>query len=181
MSNKKIESKIKNCKKCLPFGYNHPKSPAIYVGEEYKDVLIVGEFPPRDWQITGHPFLKTDSGIYPSAKRIYEYMGKLGFGQEEFAVCEAIKCVLKDKRAVKTMAKNCAGFLKEQIEGLKPKMIISIGKTAAEAMSDLFDDDFDICNIYELENFTYIPLWHPSPVNPKGHAKNLEFLKGLSL
>lgn len=168
-----IAGEIKRCQRCTAFGIFNNGSVHTYLGKEFDGTILVGESPHANWK-EGDELFNT-----PSGKRILEYLKILGKTKEQIILLEAAKCVVKDRKDLPKMISNCQSFLLEQLNDYKPNTVISFGKIVADSFSEVIGSEVTTCNKYELSEFTYIPLFHPSPINPQNHKKNLEFIKNL--
>lgn len=74
---------------------------------------------------------------------------------------------------------NCLPFLEKQIVELGSKIIIPLGEHPTRI---LFNEKFNkfadvVGKVYEKnilgKNVLIIPIYHPSPINPKGYKNNL--------
>lgn len=176
-----MQRNIKSCRRCSAIGYSCPAAPLAHVGKDYDGTVLIGESPHPSWLETGSPYHSKEGKLTPSAKRIFEYLELLGKTSENIALLEAAKCVVLDRKDLSKMIENCGEHLETQIEEYKPWVIISFGKVVSDSLGKLFKQGVSPCNIYNFERFKYIPLYHPSPANPVGHKKNLEFIQRLLL
>lgn len=69
-----------------------------------------------------------------------------------------------------------------QLEILKPKLIITLGEFPTRNLLNFKFSKFSdvVGNIYEVNNFKVLPIYHPSPISPKSYKGNLPIFKNLS-
>lgn len=62
---------------------------------------------------------------------------------------------------------NCSSFLKRQIELINPKVLVTIGGVALEALKAIEPHDYvlknDVAKILDWNGRRLVPLYHPSP------------------
>lgn len=175
-----MQRDIKSCRKCSSLGYSCPTAPPVFKGKNYDGTVVIGESPHISWLESGSPFHNKNGKLTPSAKRILEYLEILGKTPENIVLLEAAKCVVRDRKDLAKMITNCQDYLIDQIKEYDPKIVVSFGKAVSDSLSVQYAKEFIPCGIYKLGSFTYISLFHPSPANPTGHKRNLEFLAGLN-
>lgn len=130
--------------------------------------------------------LKTE----PSAAKVYEVLAAVSKTKntsvaeltKKIVMTNAFQCIpskstgmgLCDKKAVlNLMANNCAGFLKEQIEAVNPRCIITLGEDALNSVSNIFNIPKSRMKLTDMvinkvsfnadHNKKIYPLFHPSP------------------
>jgi uracil-DNA glycosylase family 4 len=162
LSTNRFEADVYSCKKCSSFGSLCQKPPLVWAGNDYQGLVLIGESPHKSWLEGKNPFET------PSGRRIKEYLEILGLTIDNAALLEVSKCLVEDRKNLKKMMTNCLHFLLPQVQTLNPKLIISFGRMVE-----------DVAGVV-LGKFEYIPLLHPSPINPKNHQRNLEFLSELA-
>lgn len=99
------------------FARGNPESPLVFVGE--------GPGQHEDQQ--GLPF------VGAAGQLLDRMIGAMGFGRDEVYICNVVKCRPPDNRTPKVEeAKACERFLVPQLEILAPRVIVALGRTAAE-------------------------------------------------
>lgn len=162
---------IADCDKCKELGIETPQAPYIKCGNN--KILVIGEFPKKD---SRDFFYDQRNKIFKSAERLSEYLKIIGLDLASVSFTEMCKCTIDDRKKMRKTTENCYAYLEDQIEGLKPKLIITIGTTTKDVFSRKSRTDIEIGRIYKINNYSYLPLYHPSPANPTGHKKNLQII-----
>ncbi len=69
----------------------------------------------------------------------------------------------------------------EQLRILNPKLIITLGEFSTRNILNFkFNKFADVVgNIYEVNGYKILPIYHPSPVSPKSYKGNIPILKKL--
>lgn len=165
------------CKKCLDLGCSISNTPYLYEGKSFDGTIIIGESPHKSWKESGSPFLNANQKLNPSGKRIFEYLELLEKNKDSVVLLEAVKCVVENRNSLKIMMKNCTENLLKEINCYHPRLVISLGKLVCENLGKIWNIKVEPCNIYKINGFIFIPLYHPSPINPNNHTKNIRFLQ----
>ncbi len=125
-----LKKQVEKCKKCKLCSNNATK--VFGKGNEYAEIMIIGEAPGCEEVEDGKPFVGT------AGKKLDNYLIEAGFDKEkDIYFCNVLKCRTtdknnkeKDRRPQKDEIKNCRTFLEQQIEIINPKVIILCGVTA---------------------------------------------------
>ena len=97
------------------------------VGSEEADLLIVGEAPGAEEDRRGEPFVGRAGQLLDAMLRAIE------LSREEVYIANILKCRPpnnRDPRTVEAMA--CTRYLERQIQLLQPKVILALGRIAAQ-------------------------------------------------
>lgn len=128
----RIESKVTNCTKCsLHKGRNKT---VFGDGNRDADWFFVGEAPGKDEDLQGKPF------VGRAGRLLTEVIFSIGLSREEVFIANILKCRPPDNRDPKTEeVEQCFAYLERQIDLVKPKIIIAVGRIAAQSLlgSDL--------------------------------------------
>ena len=151
-----INREIQGCKKC-----NLHKHKTNYVpgeGSIHPDIFFIGEGPGETEDKFGRPFIGKAGQIL---NRIIE---KMGYSRETVFIGNLVKCRPPGNRdPLKNEVEACIPYLKEQIDILKPKVLVCLGKVA---FNNLMGTAFPISSVrgkcYSLNGVPVIPTFHPS-------------------
>ncbi len=127
-------------------------------GNRKAELMFVGEAPGRDEDIQGRPF------VGRAGQLLTRIIQAMGFEREHVYIANVIKCRPPENRTPKPdEIKACSPYLVKQIELVKPKVIVALGKVAAEfllqtnkSMSELRG------NFGEYAGIPVMPTFHPS-------------------
>ena len=167
-----IEMLIQKCKLC---NLDKIKGENIYFGKN-SNILLVGEAPAKNgWRITGKAWINEKGQIIPSGKILQKLLKNIGLDLFDLTFIELIKCFPNSRKDLILYANNCHGFFQQQIELLKPKVIITLGEIPTRLL--LNDVKFKklsdvVGRIYKYKNIDVIPIFHPSPISPKSFKGN---------
>jgi uracil-DNA glycosylase family 4 len=136
--------------------------------------MIIGQEPGKSELTSGRAFAGQ------SGKRLDEWLVAAGAARRHpragIYFTSVLKCPCPSSRYFRVMARNCSGFLRRQIETVKPDLIITLGKEAFE-LFNFRRDQFETaqCNPYYTRNevlltgygfhFWILHLPHPSGAN----------------
>ena len=69
----------------------------------------------------------------------------------------------------------------EQLQILNPKLIITLGEFPTRNLLDFKFDKFKevVGNIYEVNGYKILPIYHPSPISPKSYTGNEPIFQNL--
>jgi len=116
---------VRDCRRCR---LGESRKQAVFgVGAESAPWLFVGEGPGAEEDAQGEPF------VGPAGKLLDGMLAaiKLARGKDAY-ITNVVKCRPPGNRVPQAdEAAACAGYLDRQIELLKPRLIVALGKTAA--------------------------------------------------
>jgi DNA polymerase len=146
--------------------------------------MFIGEAPGKEEDIQGRPFVG-DAGIL-----LTKLIEKMGLKREDVYIANILKCrppLNRDPQPDEIA--QCIGFVQRQIEIIKPKVIMSLGRIAAKAL--IGNPGLKLTairgNFYSYNGIPLMPTFHPAYLlrNPKDKwltwndaQKVLEKLKG---
>ncbi len=100
-------------------------------GSENADVMFIGEGPGAEEDQQGLPF------VGRAGKLLTSMIESIGFDRNEVYICNIVKCRPPKNRDPSSMeAKACAPYLRRQIELIKPKVIVALGRISAQLLLD---------------------------------------------
>lgn len=136
------------------------KNTVFGVGNLQADWMIIGEAPGDTEESVGEPF------VGPAGQMLNQMLFAIGQSREQVFIANILKCRPPNNRDPKQQEVNsCRHFLMQQIKGIKPKVILAVGRVAAQNLLHTKDTIGHIRgNIYQLEE-TQTPLvatYHPA-------------------
>lgn len=172
----KIQKKILNCSLCGNLSKLHENS--VQLGNT--TFIIIGESPAKDgWIESKRAFYNVAGKMHGTGRVLEKLLKEIGLTLDDIYFTECCKCIIEDRKNLEKSSKNCMPILIEQLNLLPCEIILTMGlhptqailQTKIKKFADFVGKEFDIC----LGNKTYklIPIYHPSPLNPKGYKENL--------
>jgi len=122
-----------NCRRCPLAGLGR-KRVVFGVGNPGADVVFVGEGPGEDEDRQGEPF------VGKAGQLLTRMIVKIGRKRNEVYICNIVKCRPPGNREPAVEEKKiCGKFLERQIDLIKPRVVVALGKTAAMYLKGMFD------------------------------------------
>ena len=172
-----LKKRVENCKKC---GLCETRNNTVF-GEgpqEKCKVMIVGEAPGEDEDLSGRPFIGKAGQLLTD---ILEKGGNIR--RESIYITNTVKCRPPDNRnpSVQEIA-FCRDFLESQILLLCPKIIVTLGNVPTKALLGLSQGITSLRGKWlDWRGIKILPMFHPSyllrdPSREKGSPKYLTWL-----
>ena len=123
-----LKAAVRECTAC---GLCRQRKQAVFgVGNEAAPWLFIGEGPGAEEDEQGEPF------VGQAGKLLDNMLGALGLARgREVYIANVVKCRPPGNRTpTPDEAAACAPFLDAQIDHVKPKLIVALGKTAASRL-----------------------------------------------
>ncbi len=173
---KYIQKEISKCSLCG----NLPKLIDNSIQYGRTNFIIIGESPAKDGWIESKKAFYNVSGKLQSSGRILEkLLNNIGLSIIDIYFTECCKCIIEDRKNLEKCSANCMPILIKQLNKLPCNIIITMGlhptqavlQTKIRKFADYVGKEFSV----ELANKKYklIPIYHPSPLNPKGYKDNV--------
>ena len=168
---KKLNSKCVECTSCNLSETR--KNVVVGKGNESAQVVIIGEGPGEQEDNTGLPFVGRAGKMLDTALSSVD-IDPL----EDCYITNIVKCRPPNNRKPSAVeSEACMPWLNEQINLLKPKIIILAGSTAVQSFLGIDEPISKIRGQWiEKDNIKYMPIFHPSyllrnPSKNKGKPK----------
>ena len=151
-----IHSLVVGCRRC---GLSQSRRNTVAgEGNPTADLMLVGEGPGAAEDAQGRPF------VGPSGRLLTSLLAEIGVRREEVFITSVVKCrppANREPREEEIAA--CRDYLLGQIAAIKPKIIATLGRHAAQA---LIAPDFSISRShgkpYFQEGILFVPMFHPA-------------------
>lgn len=153
-----IEAEVRTCRKC---GLAAGRTLAVAgEGSPNAELLFVGEGPGRDEDVQGRPF------VGRAGQLLTKIIVAMGYDRSEVYIANVVKCRPPDNRVpFRDEAEACGPYLLDQIAAIRPRIIVTLGKTAA---------DFFIPNVKAMGSIRGVfHEWHGLPLMPTFHPSYL--------
>lgn len=152
-----LKTSVAGCSAC-PL-HKARTSPVFGVGDENADWLWVGEGPGAEEDASGEPF------VGQAGKLLDNMLAAISLQRGRHAyITNIVKCHPPNNRNPESdEAQQCEPYLRRQIELIQPKLIIALGKVAAQ---NLLCNDATVASLRgKLHEYSGIPLivtYHPA-------------------
>ena len=120
-----LREKVRDCRAC---GLRAGCTQTVFgVGNTQADLLVIGEAPGADEDRQGEPF------VGRAGQLLNAMLLAMGFKREAVFIANIVKCRPPDNRDPKAEeALQCAPYLQRQIELIQPRVILAVGRIAAQ-------------------------------------------------
>jgi DNA polymerase len=128
------------------------------VGNPSADLMFVGEAPGADEDIQGIPF------VGRAGQLLTKIIEAIDLRREDVYIANVIKCRPPENRNPDPdEVETCEPFLFQQIDAIKPKVIVALGTFAAKALLKTQDSISRMRGrVYEYRGAKLIPTFHPA-------------------
>ena len=151
-----IRSELGDCRRCKLSG---GRTTLVFgVGNPSAELMFVGEGPGADEDVQGEPF------VGRAGQLLTKMIEAMGFRREDVYIANVVKCRPPGNRNPEPdEIEACEPFLRAQIAALQPKVIVALGKFAAQT---LLRDATPITKLRgawrEYEGVRLMPTFHPA-------------------
>ena len=149
-----------DCFACTRCGLCETRHNVVFgIGKEDADVMLVGEGPGEQEDLSGIPF------VGPAGKLLDDMLSIIDLSREENCyIANIVKCrPPRNRDPLETEQDACIGYLRTQTMLVKPKMIVCLGRIAAKR---LIDPDYRITRQHgqwvQKNGIWMTAIYHPS-------------------
>ncbi len=151
-----VREELGDCQRCK---LSRGRKNLVYgVGNPDAHLVFVGEGPGADEDEQGEPF------VGKAGQLLTKMIEAMGYGRADVYICNVVKCRPPGNRNPEPdEIAACEPFLKKQLGAIRPRMIVALGKFAAQC---LLRDDTPIGrlrgNFRSYEGIALMPTFHPA-------------------
>jgi len=169
-----VRADIGDCTRCKL--HTLGRSQIVFgVGNPQADLMFVGEAPGADEDIQGVPF------VGRAGQLLTKIIEAIGLKREEVYIANVIKCRPPQNRNPEPdEVEKCEPFLFQQIDIIKPKVIVALGKFGAQTLLRTLDPISRLRGrVFEYRGAKLIPTFHPAYLlrNPSSKREVWEDMK----
>ncbi len=159
----KFYQQIKDCEKCklargrtnLVFGTGNPEA----------KLMCIGEGPGVEEDRQGEPF------VGAAGQLLNRILAAIGFQREEVYIANIVKCHPPGNRDPQPEEiAECLPYLKRQIEIIRPKVILALGRVAGQTLLNTANPLGKLRGaVHEIDNIKVVVTYHPAALlrNPQ--------------
>ena len=173
-----LKKQVASCKDCI---LHETRTKTVFgEGSLNSNIMIIGEAPGKDEDLEGKPF------IGRAGKLLSEILFSVGLKRDDIFITNTVKCRPPDNRNPnENEVTACSNYLDKQIKFINPKILILLGKVAADRllkldlpMSELRGKTFN----HKSHDVPIIVFYHPayilrSPSNKSKAWSDLKYMK----
>ncbi|MDI6853654.1 MAG: uracil-DNA glycosylase [Deltaproteobacteria bacterium] len=153
---KEIREAMEHCRKCklgrgrtnLVFGEGSPNA----------EIMFIGEAPGEEEDRQGRPF------VGPAGQVLNNLLNKLGLSREEVYITNVVKSRPPNNRDPEPdEIAACLPFLQQQIKAIRPKVIVALGRIAAQTLLNTREPITKLRGRWhKYDRIPVMPTFHPS-------------------
>ena len=150
-----LYEEIALCRQCEIAKYRTKVVPGE--GAEDADIMFIGEAPGWHEDQQGRPF------VGPAGLYLDQLLASINLKREQVYIANVIKCrPPQNREPLPSEIHNCCKWLERQIELIRPKMIVTLGRYSME----MFFPGKSISKIHgtaqKRDNIIYYAMYHPA-------------------
>jgi uracil-DNA glycosylase family 4 len=169
-----IRTDLGECTRCKLHALGR-KQIVFGVGKADADLMFVGEAPGGDEDIQGIPF------VGRAGQLLTKIIEAIGLTRDDVYIANVIKCRPPQNRNPEPdEVDTCEPFLFQQIDAIKPKVIVALGTFAARALLRTLDPISRLRGrVFAYRGAKLIPTFHPAYLlrNPSSKREVWEDMK----
>jgi len=156
-----LAAEISTCTRCPELASTRTQT-VFGVGKPGAEVCFLGEAPGADEDKQGIPFVGAAGNL------LNRIISGSGFNREDVYILNILKCRPPGNRPpLPHEVENCSGFLKAQLDLVRPKYIVCLGGTAAKSLLKSTLPLGEIRGrIHEYHGIPVIVTYHPGYLLP---------------
>jgi len=153
------ESLEQACMNCASCGLCNGRNNVVFgVGKKNADIMFIGEGPGEQEDLQGEPF------VGAAGKFLDDMLSIIGINRNNCYIANVVKCRPPGNRdPLDEEQAACIGYLRKQVELVKPQIIVCLGRIAARRV---IDPEYRITRdhgTWLCRNGTWITaIYHPS-------------------
>lgn len=151
-----LRQEVAQCRRCE---LHQSRTQTVFgVGNKNADWMLIGEAPGKQEDLKGEPF------VGPAGQLLTEMIRALGYSRDEVFIANILKCRPPNNRNPKAdEVAACSGFLKRQIALVKPKIILAVGRVAAQHLLGTQQTLGKLRGVvHKLDDIPVIVIYHPA-------------------
>jgi DNA polymerase len=151
-----IEQLIGDCQRC---GLSETRTRIVFgSGSPDARVLIIGEAPGKNEDLTGVPF------VGAAGKFLDELLGVAGLARDDVFIANVVKCRPPENRNPRPVEiETCVPFLREQVRVISPEIIVTLGNFATRVVLQTDEGITGLRGVVrQAGRFKVLPVYHPA-------------------
>jgi uracil-DNA glycosylase family 4 len=176
-----LSTEAANCTLC-PSMVGRSAVLSEFNGSIEAEVMFIGEAPGRKGaDRTRVPFSGDQSGA-----NFDRFLGSISLTREQIFITSAALCNPRsesgaNRRPTQKELTNCSGYLRRTIEIVDPRVIVTLGSVALEALKRIHYHELNLkdsaAKVHKWNNRVLVPIYHPSPQVLASHRREAQQLK----
>jgi len=145
--------------KCMKCDLGKTRNKFVFgVGNSNAHAMLIGEAPGADEDAQGEPF------VGRAGKLLNDILKSINLSREEVYIANILKCRPPQNRDPQPMEmETCIPYLHKQIDLINPKIILCLGRVAANGLLNKKLSLADLRNtVYEFNGIKVMATYHPA-------------------
>jgi len=141
-------------------------------------ILLVGESPAGNgWRKSGKACYTPEGKLLPTGHRLNELLKPFNLIVDKCGFTELSKCYIgKDRKLLKECSRKCWPIFLKQLNTHNCRLLIILGIHTTNLFNWLSGYPLQVGKLTKItlqeRNYTALPIYHPSPINPYSRQKN---------
>lgn len=151
-----LQKQVSVCEKC---NLSETRTQTVFgTGNINAEWMFIGEAPGHIEDKEGKPF------IGPAGALLTAMIGAIGMERDAVYITNILKCSPPDKRAAKVEEIDaCHEYLCRQIELVQPKIILAVGRVAAQALLKTKEPLAKLRGVsHQIKDIPLVVVYHPA-------------------
>jgi len=164
-----LEQKVACCTLC---GLEKTRTQTVFgVGNHQADLLVIGEAPGANEDKQGEPFVGR-AGMLLNAM-----LHAIGLDRKDIYIANILKCRPPNNRdPLPREVELCTPYLKQQIAMIQPKLIVTVGRIAAQFLLNTEESMGKLRGkVFEYEGIPVVSTYHPAYLLRSPRAKEKSY------
>lgn len=176
-----LVSEAANCTRC-PAMCGRSAVLSELNGSPHARIMFIGEAPGRKGaDRTRVPFSGDQSGA-----NLDRFLGSIGLTRDRIFITSAALCNPRtesgaNRKPAQRELANCSDFLRRTIELIDPRVIVTLGSVALEALKRIQYHELSLkeskAAMHSWQGRVLVPIYHPSPQVLASHRREAEQLQ----
>jgi uracil-DNA glycosylase family 4 len=172
-----VWGKIEQCvKECVSCGLHKTRTQTVFgTGNRNARVMFIGEAPGAEEDKQGKPF------VGRAGQLLTQMLRAVGFARDDVFIANILKCRPPNNRDPQAEeVEKCTPFLREQIELIKPDVLVALGRIASHFLLDTTTSLSKLRGqVFKFNNTPLLVTYHPAYLlrTPADKSKAYEDLK----
>lgn len=151
-----LQKEVSECQKC---DLCNTRTQTVFgTGNVNADWMFIGEAPGQNEDLEGKPF------VGQAGKLLTEMIRAIGLEREAVYIANILKCRPPNNRDPKVEeVKTCNDYLQRQVALIKPKIILAVGRIAAQTLLETNEPLSRLRGVsHQLNNIPLVVVYHPA-------------------
>lgn len=151
-----LATEAATCTACV---LHEKRKQAVFArGNPFSEIVFVGEGPGAEEDRLGEPF------VGPAGQLLDRMIAAMGYQRDEVYICNVVKCRPPENRTPRPEEGiACSRYLKPQLASIGPKVIVALGRCAAENLGVAKPEGGAWRGLWgSYEGMPVMPTYHPA-------------------